>query len=353
MTCFRDKDAIRTRNALALVFNPRGLVVNWTPPERLPAGDANAELHAIYVPTRFRAEHVSRLLAELPNHGTSIYLLPTLGSDLPSTLSASYPHVEHLSFQDPEFLGAMQQLRCLSTPLFAVTADQWDLPLKRNYALWHAHKHRFRQILLVDDDIRGLDAVRLRAGASALSRWTLAGFFVDDFPDTSVVGHVELAVGEPVLPFLSGSCLFVRLDTQVGFFPPIYNEDWIFMTPEIAQGHVISLGFVNQDAYDPFTRASLSTFQEPGEVIADGLFSLLTAGRYEERFDPSAWRTLLSLRRDWLKCLAGRAKNPRHRSAVDRAQVRCDEISELECAGFIKDWEHDRAQWTRTLEELK
>lgn len=176
---------------------------------------------------------------------------------------------------------------------------------------------------------------------------------MDDFPDTSVVGHVELAVGDPLSPFLSGSCLFIRTDAPVGFFPPVYNEDWIFMAPEIARGNVASLGLINQEASDPFFCRSLSAFQEPGEIIAGGLFALLASGRYMDRFKTSVWASFLSQRRAWLKYLAARAKDPRHRSAVDDARAKCGEITDVDCAGFISDWEHDRSQWIRTLLELK
>lgn len=343
----------RALDAPSLDFNPRNLVVNW-PPAQLPRLDAEpSELQAIYIPSKGRALHVAQLLHALPVSDTPVYLLPTLLSDIPSALPARGEHVELLAVQDPECLAALRALRCVSNPVFAISAADWDLPLKRNYALWHAHKNGFHRILLLDDDIRGLAGPQLLAGASALSRWVVAGFFVDNFPDTSVVGHVELAVGEPLWPFLSGSCLFVRTDVPVGFFPPIYNEDWIFMAPAIEQGNICSLGLVSQAAHDPFSCLSLSTFQEPGEIIADGLFALLAAGRYMERFEPTVWSALLSQRRAWLRSLAAHAKDPRHRSAVDRARTRCDQITDVDCAGYINDLEYDRAQWARSLEELR
>ncbi len=349
--CLGSKDAIRAQNTLSLDFDPRDLVVSWRPSQSSPERHSNPKLQAIYVPSRCRAQHVSRLLASLCDSGVPVYLLPTFASDVPAM--AANPCVEQLSVQDPDFLGAMRGLRCQSNPLFAVATNHWDLPLKRNYALWHAHKHHVHRILLLDDDIRGLNAARLGVGARALAQWAMAGFFVDDFPDTSVIGHVELALGEPVSPFLSGSCLFVRTDAPSGPFPPIYNEDWICMAPEVAQGRVVSLGSVKQEPYDPFTCASHATYQEPGEIIADGLFALLAAGRYEDRLDSSAWRTLVTLRRYWLESLARRANDPRHQAAVDQARIKCDEITELDCVGFISDWEHDRTQWISCLEELK
>lgn len=347
---FSSQGAIEELENLSLDFDPRDLVVRHTSsPSRL--GHRETGLQAIYVPSKSRTEQVLRLLAGLGDLGVPIYVLPTIASDLPIGMASNW-RVESLFLKDQKFLRAMRGLRCHSNPLFAVPAETWDLPLKRNYALWHAYKHRFRRILLLDDDIRGLSATRLRAGASALDRWNLAGFFVNDFPDTSMIGHVELAIGEPVSPFLSGSCLFVRTEVPVGPFPAIYNEDWIYMAPEIAQGRVVSIGSVNQEPHDPFARVSLAAFQEPGEILADGLFALLAADRYEERRDPAAWRTLLSLRRSWLERLAGRVSDPRHRATVDFARAAGEAITEMDCVRFIDDWEQDRLQWIDILQGL-
>ncbi len=335
---------------LSLDFDPRDLVVRHTSsPSRLEHCDPG--LQAIYVPSKSRTEKLFRLLASLGDPGVPIYVLPTTANELPMAVAAD-SRVEPLFLNDQKFLSAIRGLRSHSNPLFAVAGETWDLPLKRNYALWHAYKHRFRRILLLDDDIRGLSAARLRAGASALDRWSMAGFFVDDFPDTSMIGHVELAIGERVSPFLSGSCLFVRTEVPVGPFPPIYNEDWICMAPEIAQGRVVSIGCVNQEPHDPFAQVSLAAFQEKGEILADGLFALLAADRYKERLDPAAWRRLLSLRSSWLECLAGRVSEPQHRATVECARAAGAAITEIDCVRFIDDWEHDRRQWIDILQGL-
>lgn len=344
------QERVRRRGSLSLDFIARDLVFACTHSELSAAGHDNTGLHAIYLPTRGRSEYVSCVVRSLSGASVPVYVIPTLGSDMPAVMPAD-PCVEQLVVQDPEFLGAIGTLRCQSNRLCIVDSDVWDLPLKRNYALWHATKHRFRRILLLDDDIRGVKDADLRAGASALARWVIAGFSIDDFPDTSVVGHAELALGEPAWPFLSGSCLFVQA-ALVGPFPPIYNEDLICMAPEIAQENVVALGVVSQEPYDAFARTTLAAWQEPGEVIADGLFALLAADRYDERLEPSTWRTLLSLRRRWLKDLRARVIDSQHRAAVDCARDRCHEITEWDCVGFLDDWERDRQQWGRSLEEL-
>lgn len=335
---------------LSTDFNPRDLIAKWDPSR---TADPRSQLQAIYVPTKGRIHHVHELLLSLCGYHPPVFLLPSCSEDIPPTSASHERSVQHLSFQnDAASLSAIQSLRSASNPQFTTPSSAWDLPLKRNYALLHAHKNRFRRILLLDDDIRGLDNAVFRAGSAALRQWALAGVFVDEFPDTSVIGHVELAVGEQVLPFLSGSCLFVRCDAAIGFFPQIYNEDWIFMAPHIASGTICSLGSIRQKPYDPFSESSLPAFQEPGEIIADGLFTLLAFGRYVDRFDQSTWNTILSKRRQWLTVLAARAKSPVHRDAVEAARELCERVTGLDCAEYINDLEHDRQTWNHRLEEL-
>lgn len=335
---------------LSIDFNPRDLIETWTP---LGAADPRAHLQAIYVPTKGRIQHVKDLLDGLDGHNVPVFLVPSCQEDIPLDPAWQERPVQQLCFRDhTPSLSVLQSLRSAANPLFTTPATTWDLPLKRNYALWHARENGFRKILLVDDDIRGLDDALFRAGAAALRQWIIAGVFIDKFPDTSVIGHVELAVGERVIPFLSGSCLFVRCDAPVGFFPQIYNEDWIFMAPHMACGKVCSFGSIRQEPYDPFSDSSRPVFQEPGEIIADGLFALLACGHYGDRFHQSAWEAVLSKRREWLTVLADQTRNPLHRAAVETARALCERITALDCAEYVNDLEYDRQTWSYRLEEL-
>lgn len=335
---------------LSLDFNPRDLVGKWVPSA---AASRCSHLEAIYVPTKGRVQYVLDLLHALDGHGTSVFLLPTHPEDIPPDCASRTRPVQHLFLQDDvDPLSVLRSLRSASNPLFTTPATVWDLPLKRNCALWHAQQNHFRQILLIDDDIRGVGEAVLRAGASALCHWAVAGMFIDAFPDTSVIGHIGLAVGKRVFPFLSGSCLFIRCDGPVGFFPQIYNEDWIFMAPHIASGNTCSLGSIRQEPYDPLSDPSRPIFQEPGEIIADGLFGLLDSGRYAQRLQRSVWSTILSKHREQLIALGGRTQDPLHRSAVESALAVCERITGSDCAEYVSDLEHDRRAWGRRLQEV-
>lgn len=337
---------------ISLDFNPRSFVLDGSMSYPPTSDQPHDCLDAIFIPFRGRPEYVSELLRNLPQNDTPIFLLPTSHRDLALVDRGQIRRVEALGMDDAGFLAALRGLRCSSNRLCISYFVEWDLPVKRNYALWYARRHRLNHILLLDDDIRDLQTTALAAGANALQDFVVSGFFVDDFPDTSAIGHIEIESGEPISTFLSGSCLFFRADGDVGFFPPIYNEDWIFMLPHITQGRVCSLGCVRQKPYDPFANPSVALFQEFGEIIADSLFALVASNHYSERLDPNIWRKLLSLRRDWLMELAARTSNSRHRAIVEAARAQCAEINEADCVRFVSDWESDRKFWNHTLQEL-
>jgi len=338
-------------DGLSIDFNPRDLVVKCRPSQ---AADPDSRLDAIFVPTKGRVLHVQELLNTLGGHDVPVFLLPSSPEDIPFGSTWQGRPVQPLSFRDHAACqSVLHTLRSATNPVFATPAATWDLPLKRNYALWHARENGFRSILLVDDDIRGLDAALFRDGAASLQQLTAAGVFIDDFPDTSAIGQVELALGEEVIPFLSGSCLFVRCDADVGFFPQIYNEDWIFMAPLVERRSICSLGSVRQKAYDPFGDLSRPAFQEPGEIIADGLFALLACRHYSDRFHHDTWRTILSKRREWLAVLSERSRNPLHRTTVATARTLCDRVTARDCVNYVAELEHDRQIWNSRLKELR
>lgn len=124
------------------------------------------------------------------------------------------------------------------------------------------------------------------------------------------------------------------------------------MAPALARGRVVSLGLVRQGPYAPFDDLSLATFQEPGEVIADGLFALIAAHAYDRRLDPEAWHDLLELRRSWLCELLTMVEEPTHGAAVQLALRASSGITADACVSFIDAWERDRLVWEHMSEIL-
>jgi hypothetical protein len=342
------KSSTNARGLFSFEFNPRSFVI---PLKESPASPScsTKTLDAIFIPTRQRSDFVTQLIRKLPQAATAIFVMPTSPKDFATATLELPQNVHCLALADQHFLNIHARLRCSYNRLCLRPDFPWDLPLKRNYALWFARQNKLRNILLLDDDMRGITSLILEQGASALDHHSLCGLYVDDFPDTSVIGHINIASGDTEWTFISGNSLFVRADLNLGFFPPIYNEDWIFLTPHLVRKHVAVIGNVRQEPYDPFTNPSLASFQEPGEVIAEGLFALLHAHAYDQRFNLVAWSELLQLRQELITTLLQRSLHGQLRSAAILALRRCNEITASDCVQFIEDWEHDCELWNSAL----
>jgi len=312
----------------------------------------DTRVQAIYVPTKGRPSHLKRLLDDL-EPVLPVYVLPTSPEDIPDSLrEGRISACQLLPESDSDFWSFYHSLRSTRNPLFSVPESTWDLPAKRSYALWHASQNRLTRIVLVDDDIRGLTNDSLSHGGDALCNWPVVGYLIRHFPDTSFVGHLELSLGEPYYPFLSGSCLFLHIGKPLGFFPPIYNEDWIFMAPAIADRRVSAIGSIDQAPYDPFSDSMLAVFQQPGEIIADGLYDLLVTGQYQFRFDASHWSTLLQERASWYSSLRARITDPTHERGLHEASNLLAGMSATDCVTYLLDLDADRLKWNRRLGEF-
>jgi hypothetical protein len=226
----------------------------------------------------------------------------------------------------------------------------WDLPLKRSFALSHALANGYQKILFIDDDIRTPNASVLTAGAMWLDRYAVAGCFVDDFVDTSLVGHLEREAGEDVYSFLSGSFLFVKPSEAFGFFPGVYNEDWLFMIPHVLTGSICSFGSVRQLPFDPFKEINKARFQEFGDVVAEGLYSLILSKDYERRFNLSFWEEVIAERFEVLASL--RKRLPQHQRIIAVAMTANKAILPKDCQEFVTSWEEDKVSWNEYVKKL-
>ncbi len=300
-------------------------------------------MDAIFVTTRRRPVHLYRLLLELQSATIPLVILATERSDVPASVER-LKHPPLLVFEYDEGPDRAPSVLPLPSSVQAVSSHAgWDLPRKRNYALWFARTHGLTKVLLIDDDIRGVSPAILDAGARALDQVIVAGPYVEAFPDLSVVGHAMRHTGEAVQTFLSGSCLFVRAPSARAFFPEIYNEDWLFLLPFVSARSAANVGQVRQIAYDPF-KPGVARFQEFGEVIADGLYCLLCHGRFAERLDEATWQTILSLRRKRLRRLIGGSRRPEQRGALEAAFAVVTRVRPRQCTQFVEGW--DRALQT-------
>ncbi|HEX3966114.1 MAG TPA: hypothetical protein VHZ03_57300 [Trebonia sp.] len=241
-----------------------------------------------------------------------------------------------------------------------------DLSVKRNIGLAIARMLGWERIFFMDDDIRDIDSHAVLRTVSMLgwkqsypAKYNAVGMRVTQFPDNSVACHANRLTGEFQDVFISGSALAVDCTESFGFFPDIYNEDWLFFYKDAVNGHLGSSGVAaTQLRYDPFANPHRAASEEFGDVIAEGLYALLEHGTKAEAVTEDDWQGFLDSRRSLLSTILGRqdeapAEVREHMADSIRAalaSLRC--ITPDMCIEYVKQWQDDLTLWARVLRQL-
>ena len=235
-----------------------------------------------------------------------------------------------------------------------------DLSTKRNLGLLLARMVGWERIFFMDDDIRDMEASHLREAASMLGSYRTVGMRAVDFPDNSVVCHGHRETGEYQDVFISGSLLAVHSAEPVAFFPEIYNEDWFFFYHDAVERR---LGWSGRDAtqlcYDPFANPQRAAVQEFGDVMAEGLYSLLHYRIGAERATSDYWKLFLDSRMSFLEAVRARTVNVadpylrrRIANSVEAAMACSQEIDSSLCERYVSLWRQDLGGWEQMLKDL-
>ena len=234
-----------------------------------------------------------------------------------------------------------------------------DLSVKRNLGLLLARMAGWQRIFFMDDDIRDLTTPDLLSVAAMLDKFRVAGMQVDDFPDNSVVCHARRETGDRQDVFISGSVLAVDSAKQVGFFPEVYNEDWLFFYDDVRARRA---GCLQRSAaqlrYDPFANPRRARRQEFGDVLAEGLYALIHKTAGHEEATRKYWANFIAIRR---KLIEDIRKRPALLESKDRGNI----LSSLEgavaslmkiqpqvCESYVKAWRRDLVEWRRRLSSV-
>jgi len=176
-------------------------------------------------------------------------------------------------------------LRTSLSPL-AYGAEK-DTSQKRNFALRLAQVMGWSSIFFMDDDIQlsreqFIKATTLIREENDVS---IVGFNARDFPDLSVINHAHRWINGQIDAFLGAGAFLVKVDSHMGFFPHIYNEDWLFLLEDYLskRGRIIWAGSIGQDVYDPFRLQKRAIQEEPGDVLGEGLMRLVVASNLESK----------------------------------------------------------------------
>lgn len=150
-----------------------------------------------------------------------------------------------------------------------------DLSKKRNLGLLLARLHGWNKITFIDDDITLTKTDGIDRLAGQLDAYQVAGMVLREFPDNSVVCHARRLADPSQDVFVSGAVLGVHCNNlPLAFFPDIYNEDWFFFARDAAQRQLPGVGQAVQEEYDPFASPDRARWEEFGDLLAEGLFTL-------------------------------------------------------------------------------
>ncbi len=257
-----------------------------------------------------------------------------------------------------------------------------DVGRKRNLALLLAAGMRWRRVLLLDDDMfagvdgdgrqhdphpRTLDDESLRAAVRAVREGghLAVGWAGRGFDDNSVLCRIAGQMGDPQEQFIGGGALLVPVDSRTPFFPSVYNEDWLFLLGlrrhrDPGRAELLDGGDVHQDEY-PAYLASRAAAEELGDILGEGLASLLHEDGADELGSPAFWRNALQervrlraglhervrdsahdLREEMLKALAAMA-------TVQKRLIDEEDYWVSQLAAYDSVWRKDLVTWGRRL----
>ena len=234
-----------------------------------------------------------------------------------------------------------------------------DLSMKRNVGLVLAKMVGWRRVFFLDDDIRDIAYPDLQRTVDMLGSFSAAGMWVTEFPDNSIVCHANRMTGGFQDVFVSGAALAVDCASDIGFFPDIYNEDWLFFFDAASEGRLgNSYLKATQLYYYPFANADRAAWQEFGDVLAEGLYALLHLKMNITHASPRYWSLFREARRDFLEAAYSRAQD----APLDiRHEMTASLQSALKCltgidpdllARYVDAWRQDLKHWKRRWAEI-
>ena len=234
-----------------------------------------------------------------------------------------------------------------------------DLSTKRNLGLLLAKMLGWNRIFFMDDDVRGVTLADLRATVAMLDRYRSVGMRVTDYADNSVVCHAHRATGANQDVFVSGSVLAVNCQEPFGFFPEIYNEDWLFFYDDARARRLGWSGRnVTQLRYDPFENVGRAERQEFGDVLAEGLYALLHVGSGVTEATVGYWNKFLATRKTFLEQIIQRADLVAPEvvqnivRAVQTAMLCLMQLQPQTFVDYINAWQDDLRVWAERLENV-
>lgn len=235
-----------------------------------------------------------------------------------------------------------------------------NLSVKRNVGLLLSRLLGWRRIFFLDDDIRQLSGSDLRVPLSMLAdRYTAVGLRVISFPDNSIACHAHRDTGGAQQDvFVSGSSLLVDTRRATGFFPALYNEDWLYFYAEASAGRLATADCgATQIAYDPYADPQRAAWQEFGDLLAEGLYGLLHGHARPGHATARYWTKFQEARAQFLRDIRSLAERRAAPASLIESVVAAEkvlaQITPEMCARYIELWQRDLKRWRRRVRRLR
>jgi hypothetical protein len=326
-------------------------------------------LDAMIVPASRPAEHLKPLinLANFLSVPLVILCSKEARADQVATLAAGTHGTRSLIVQMPETWRHPGLPSNTSAAEFQEASAHRGSGLsgKRNLGLLLARLHGWNKIAFVDDDIKVSRPHYIARLAGQLDKHQVVGMVVREFPDNSVVCHARRLArfGQDV--FVTGAVLGIHCNGfPLSFFPDIYNEDWFFFAEKAASRRLPSVGNATQTEYDPFQNPDRARCEEFGDLLAEGLYTLIggnPAVSLDEQLEAATgayWSEFIDARRrvltETIEVLADDLdRYPANQRALcalaslGAAESQLNTITSDLCVGFLQAWQQDLADWHR------
>jgi hypothetical protein len=290
-----------------------------------------------------RVEHVARRVASTPGARSLVVQIPD-----------KWKHPDfHPRTSADEFQKASAYRRS-------------GLSAKRNIGLLLARLQGWSKVVFVDDDITSFRTDNMARLAAQLDQHQVAGMVVPWFPDNSVVCHARRLAGFFQDVFVTGAVLGVHCDSlPLSFFPNIYNEDWFFFAEEAGARWLPHVGAATQAKYDPFESPERARQEEFGDLLAEGLYSLIAEEDPRLPLDEQVrvatrayWSQFIDIRHEFLaetmallhKLLDSDPDNRQMFSALASLRAAMNQLNTITpdvCVNFIDAWRDDLSDWQR------
>lgn len=248
-----------------------------------------AEGVLIAVPTIAEDEQLRRVADRVSALKMDALIL-TSGGDHAVRQGQAGKTIVYYPFTGSDRLRAREQLPSARPSVFCVR-ESWDLPDKRNFAIRYARERGYGKLLLIDDDICGLSLNDVCFCSDITDIHAISGILSGYFPDDSVTGHISVFCGEEPDVFISGNCLFLNLESRLGHFARIYNEDWLFsLSSDVQSLRTLAKRTVNQRHHTKWLSKDEAIWQEPGEFVTSSVVNAIVADNADTIFELAFWR---------------------------------------------------------------